>query len=112
MRWHGAERTVPEAKDLAGLAPMLIQAGDQELMLADAELLATRVQAAGVARTLAVQVARWHVFHLQAVYLASARATLRTMVGFVHAHANAHASALPQPAAADAPERPSAAVTA
>lgn len=112
LRWHGAPRWVPEAQDLAGLPPMLIQAGDQELLLADAELLATRARAAAVACTLEVHEARWHVFHLQAAYLASARAALRTMVGFAHDHAQSHAGALPRPVAGTALTRESAPVAA
>lgn len=99
LRWHGPERSVPDAQDLAGLPPMLIQAGTDELLLRDAELLASRARAAGVPCTLEVHAGRWHVFHLQAAYLASARAALRTMARF----AQAHVDAASQPAPTDAP---------
>lgn len=105
VRWHGAERTAPGVTDLAGLPPMLIQAGDQELLLADAELLATRAQAAGVPCALEVHERRWHVFHLQAFYLASARAALRTMVQFAQVHAGTHHVVLRPTAESDQPQR-------
>jgi cyclohexanone monooxygenase len=95
LRWHGGERAVPSVEDLAGLSPMLIQCGDQEILLADAELLATRARAAGVSCVLEVHEQRWHVFHLQAVYLASARAALQTMIRFAHEHAHVEASVAP-----------------
>jgi cyclohexanone monooxygenase len=101
LRWHGAERTVPSVKDLAGLPPMLIQSGDQELLLADAELLATRARSAGVSCVLEVHEQRWHVFHLQAAYLASARAALQTMIRFAYEHT--HASAAPLSGSSPAP---------
>jgi len=85
VAWHGAPPGCPSVDELAGLPPMLIQAGDQELLLGDAELLATRAQAAGVDCRLEVHAGRWHVFHLQAVFLASARQALRRMVGFAWA---------------------------
>ena len=90
LRWHGAPPSAPSVDDLAGLPPLLLQVGDQELLLADAELLARRAQAAGVACTLEVYQGRWHVFHLQAAYLASARAALQTMIRFAQAHGQAH----------------------
>ncbi|MDT4888744.1 hypothetical protein FQZ97_1253490 [compost metagenome] len=40
-----------------------------------------------MACVLQVHQARWHVFHLQAAYLASARAALREMADFAHTHA-------------------------
>jgi len=89
LRWHGAPPSAPSVDDLAGLPPLLLQVGDQELLLADAELLARRAQAAGVACTLEVYQGRWHVSHLQAAYLASARAALQTMIGFARAHGQA-----------------------
>ncbi|MBV5291479.1 MAG: alpha/beta hydrolase fold domain-containing protein [Curvibacter lanceolatus] len=89
LRWHGAPPAAPSVDDLAGLPPLLLQVGDQELLLADAELLARRAQAAGVACTLEVYQGRWHVFHLQAAYLASARAALQSMIRFAQAHGQA-----------------------
>lgn len=86
LRWHGAPAGAPCVADLTGLPPMLLQVGDQELLLADAELLARRATAAGVACTLEIHRGRWHVFHLQAAYLASARSALQSMIRFALHH--------------------------
>jgi cation diffusion facilitator CzcD-associated flavoprotein CzcO/acetyl esterase/lipase len=84
--WHGLVTEVPSVDDLAGLPPMLIQAGDEECLLPDSERLAQRALSAGVPCTLQVHAQRWHVFHLQAAYLASGRAALQAMVAFAWAH--------------------------
>lgn len=72
----------PLSADLRGLPPMLIQVGDQELLLADATRLAERALHCGVACRLEVHAARWHVFQLQAFYLRSARQALRSAALF------------------------------
>ena len=86
LRWyHGAGSAAargPLDTDLRGLPPMLVQAGDQEVLLSDAQRLATHALACGVPCRLEIHAARWHVFHLQAFYLRSARDALRTLAGF------------------------------
>ncbi|MBY4721949.1 MULTISPECIES: flavin-containing monooxygenase [Burkholderia] len=86
LRWyHGAGSVTargPLDTDLRGLPPMLVQAGDQEVLLSDAQRLARHARACGVPCRLEVHAARWHVFHLQAFYLRSARDALRTLAGF------------------------------
>ncbi|PCE34083.1 alpha/beta hydrolase fold domain-containing protein [Burkholderia ubonensis] len=86
LRWyHGAGAAAtrgPLDVDLRGLPPMLIQAGDQEVLLSDAQRLAAHALACGVPCRLEVHAARWHVFHLQSFYLRSAREALRTLAGF------------------------------
>ncbi|MBP5073039.1 alpha/beta hydrolase fold domain-containing protein [Pseudomonas chlororaphis] len=72
----------PLTADLRGLPPMLIQVGDQELLLADSTRLAERALHCGVACRLEVHAARWHVFQLQAFYLRSARQALRSAARF------------------------------
>jgi len=72
----------PLSADLRGLPPMLIQVGDQELLLADATRLAEHALHCGVACRLEVHAARWHVFQLQAFYLRSARQALRSAALF------------------------------
>jgi acetyl esterase/lipase len=86
VRWYGcppdgvAHR--PLEADLAGLPPMLVQTGDQEILLSDSIRLAERATRYGVDCRIEVHQGRWHVFHLQAFYLASARAALRTLARF------------------------------
>ncbi|MGU7784706.1 alpha/beta hydrolase fold domain-containing protein [Burkholderia sp. PU8-34] len=86
LRWyHGAAAAAtrgPLDTDLLGLPPMLIQAGDQEVLLSDAQRLADHALACGVPCRLEIHAARWHVFHLQSFYLRSARDALRTLAGF------------------------------
>ncbi|KVN66512.1 alpha/beta hydrolase fold domain-containing protein [Burkholderia stagnalis] len=86
LRWyHGAGAATargPLDTDLRGLPPMLIQAGDQEVLLSDSMRLANHALACGVPCRLEVHQARWHVFHLQSFYLRSAREALRTLAGF------------------------------
>ncbi|WP_455726951.1 alpha/beta hydrolase, partial [Burkholderia stabilis] len=86
LRWyHGAGSTAargPLDTDLRGLPPMLIQAGDQEVLLSDAQRLAHHAASCGVPCRLEIHAARWHVFHLQSFYLRSARDALRTLAGF------------------------------
>ncbi|MGY4816431.1 flavin-containing monooxygenase [Pseudomonas chlororaphis subsp. piscium] len=72
----------PLSADLRGLPPLLIQVGDQELLLADATRLAEHALHCGVACRLEVHAARWHVFQLQAFYLRSARQALRSAALF------------------------------
>ncbi|MGE7956094.1 flavin-containing monooxygenase [Pseudomonas sp. NPDC089530] len=75
--WHR-----PLEADLSGLPPMLIQVGDQELLLSDSSRLAERARACGVPCQLEIHEGRWHVFQLQAFYLRSARNALRSVVRF------------------------------
>lgn len=49
-------------RDMAGLPPMLIQVGDQEVLLSDSLRLAEKAKAAGVDVTLEVWPELWHVF--------------------------------------------------
>ncbi|MFL6675184.1 MAG: flavin-containing monooxygenase [Massilia sp.] len=86
VSWYGCPPTVmahrPLEADLSGLPPMLVQTGDQEILLSDSTRLAERATRHGVDCRLEVHQGRWHVFHLQAFYLASARAALRTLARF------------------------------
>jgi cation diffusion facilitator CzcD-associated flavoprotein CzcO/acetyl esterase/lipase len=85
LRWYRAaagDDRGPLDADLRGLPPMLVQVGDQEVLLSDALRLADRAIACGVPCRLEVHAARWHVFHLQAFYLRSARDALRTLAEF------------------------------
>ncbi|KVE99160.1 flavin-containing monooxygenase [Burkholderia vietnamiensis] len=86
LRWYHGSGAVgacgPLDTDLRGIPPILMQAGDQEVLLSDAQRLAEHALACGVPCRLEIHAARWHVFHLQAFYLRSARDALRTLAGF------------------------------
>jgi acetyl esterase/lipase len=79
----------PLEADLAGLPPMLVQVGDREILLSDSLLLYEHARRCGVDCRLEVHEGRWHVFHLQSFYLASARAALRGLAGFAQARVRA-----------------------
>jgi acetyl esterase/lipase len=66
----------PVHGDLAGLPPLLIQAGERETVLDDSRLLAARAKEAGVETRLEIWDGMFHVFQLYAGELAEARAAI------------------------------------
>jgi cation diffusion facilitator CzcD-associated flavoprotein CzcO/acetyl esterase/lipase len=83
----------PLCTDLRGLPPMLVQVGEQEILLADATRLADHARACGVACRLELHRERWHVFHLQAFYLRSAVNAIGALAHFAREHVALPASA-------------------
>jgi len=106
LRWYRAPNHAapahPLKTDLRGLPPMLIQAGDQEVLLSDSTRLAEHAAACGVPCRLEVHMARWHVFHLQSFYLRSAREAIRTLARFARERVTQSASAVADAGLADA----------
>ncbi len=97
LAWYyarGAERG-PLETDLRGLPPLLIQVGDQEILLSDSLRLAAHAKRCGVPCRLEVHAQRWHVFHLQAFYLRSAREALRTLADFARGCTTGYARPAP-----------------
>ncbi|PPA05792.1 alpha/beta hydrolase [Pseudomonas sp. MWU12-2312b] len=84
LGWYASSDKIhsPLKVDLQGLPPMLIQVGDQELLLSDSTRLAEHAANSGVDCRLEVYAARWHVFQLQAFYLSSAVKALNTLGKF------------------------------
>ena len=82
--------------DLAGLPPLLIQVGDQEILHDDATRLAAHARACGVDCTLEEYAGRWHVFHLQAFYLRSARDAIGRLAHFARERASGAPSNHPE----------------
>lgn len=76
-------RVSPLFADLRGLPPMLIQVGDQEVLLSDSTRLADRARAAGVDVTLEVGPELWHVYQLYAPVLPDAVEALARIGAFV-----------------------------
>ncbi len=80
LQWYRMPADVPVQQPLKaaldGLPPMLIQVGDEEILLDDATRLAREAHRQGVECRLEIHARRWHVFHLQSTYLASARRAL------------------------------------
>ena len=76
----------PVFADLAGLPPLLIQAGSHEILLDDATRLAVRAAAADVQVTLEVTPAVPHVFQSFAALLDEADAALASAGAFIRGH--------------------------
>ena len=62
------QRRLPEISpvfaDVEGLPPMLIQVGDEEILLSDSERMDSRLRAAGIPVELQVWPEMWHVFQI------------------------------------------------
>ena len=80
---RGGPRISPLFADLRGLPPLLIQVGDQEILLSDSTRLAERARAAGVAALLEVWPEVWHVFQFFAPALPDASAAIANIGAFV-----------------------------
>ncbi|SNS46096.1 alpha/beta hydrolase [Rhodococcoides kyotonense] len=78
-------RVSPVDADLSGLPPVLIQAGSSEMVLADAELMAIRLEEAGVECELQVWEDQVHVFQA-ADFLPEARRAMIEIGEFVRTH--------------------------
>lgn len=78
-------RLSPLFADLAGLPPMLIQVGDDEVLLEDSTRLADAAHAAGVSVTLQVWPGMWHVWQVLAGWMPEADRAVAGIAGFVRA---------------------------
>lgn len=76
-------RVSPLFGSFEGLPPVLVQVGDQEILLSDATRLAERTEAAGVDTTLEVAAELWHVWHLFAPALPDAVEALERVGEFL-----------------------------
>jgi epsilon-lactone hydrolase len=75
--------TAPLMKDMTGLPPMLIQVGDQEVLLSDSLRLAEKAGAAGVDVSLEVWPGLWHVFQVLTAILPEAREAVEKIGEFI-----------------------------
>ena len=82
----------PVFADLAGLPPLLIQAGSYEILLDDSTRLAARAAAADVAVTLDVTPGVPHLFQAFSAVLEEGDAALSRVAAFLRAHAGALAA--------------------
>ncbi|MBO0824508.1 MAG: alpha/beta hydrolase fold domain-containing protein, partial [Actinobacteria bacterium] len=80
--WAGA-LVSPLHAEHGGLPPLLIQAGTDELLAPDAELLAASASAAGVDVTYTKWPGMWHDFALQPGLLAAADSAVRQAAWFI-----------------------------
>jgi acetyl esterase/lipase len=86
LRWYGCPagtaNHAPLITPLHGLPPLLIQVGDQELLLSDSTRLAQHAGHCGVDCRIEIYLKRWHVFHLQSFYLRSSVMAIRSMAAY------------------------------
>ncbi|KRW59919.1 alpha/beta hydrolase [Pseudomonas sp. TTU2014-080ASC] len=75
----------PQYADLTGLAPLLIQVGEDELLRNDSLRFAEKAQEAGVEVQLQRYVDLWHVFQAHAGLLKVADRALADVVSFIRA---------------------------
>ncbi len=82
---HGVagQRICPVDMDKADLPPSLITMGSQEVLMADAELMANRLVSAGVPCDLQVWDRQVHVFQAAAAWLPEARASIKEIGSFI-----------------------------
>jgi acetyl esterase/lipase len=73
----------PVFADLHGLPPLLVQAGDHELLLSDSTRLARQAQAARVEVTLEIWDEMWHVWHGWAGELPEGRQAIEGIGAFI-----------------------------
>jgi monoterpene epsilon-lactone hydrolase len=69
--------------EMGGLPPLLIQVGEDEILLSDATRLADKARAAGVQVNLVVWPNMWHVWHLFAPYLPEAQHAIAAIGDFI-----------------------------
>lgn len=73
----------PQYGDLAGLPPLLIQVGEDEILLSDSLRLAEKAKAAGVDVSLVVWPGMWHVWHTLVPYLPEAKSAIADIGVFI-----------------------------
>jgi monoterpene epsilon-lactone hydrolase len=76
----------PYYGDLRGLPPLLIQVGEDEILLSDATRLADNARAAGVDVSLVIWRKMWHVWHLFVPSLPEARQAIYAIGDFIREH--------------------------
>ena len=75
----------PLYADLAGLPPVLVQVGTDEILLGDSRRLHQQLRSAGVAVSYEEYPRRWHVFQANAGVLADADRALDSVARFIGA---------------------------
>ena len=73
----------PVFANVAGLPPMLIQVGDDEILLSDSTRLADKLEAAGIAVELEIWPEMWHVFQIFIGKMPEARAGITKIAAYI-----------------------------
>jgi acetyl esterase/lipase len=79
-------RASPLYADLDNLPPLLIHAGDHEVLRSDATRLAEKAKATGVQVQLEIWDEMWHVWHAWAAELPEARQAIARIGTFIRQH--------------------------
>lgn len=82
----GDPRVSPLHADLRGLPPVLVQAGEDEILLDDARVFAERALAAGVPTDLHIYPGMWHNFQMFNALIAPAEQALDEIGHFIRQH--------------------------
>ncbi len=77
----------PINNDFTGITPVLIQTGENEILLDDSKHLAHKLRAAGAIVDLEIWEDMFHVWHYFAKYLSEGRQAIRRIGTFVRQHA-------------------------
>lgn len=99
-RGVAGQRIDPVDMHLDDLPPVLIHVGSREFLMADAELMANRLVAAGVPCDLHVWEKQVHVFHAAASWVPEARLAINEIGTFIQALATRTAATAPRRRAA------------
>ena len=78
----------PLTADLSGLPPMLIQVGEDEILLDDSRRLGERSKAAGVDVNLEVWPSMWHDWHVCVPYLDESNLAIKKIAEFIGRQVN------------------------
>jgi monoterpene epsilon-lactone hydrolase len=76
----------PMFADLAGLPPMLVQTGSEEVLLSDSTGLAERARAAATDVQLDIREGMWHVYQIFAGWMPEANEALIDAATFIRTH--------------------------
>jgi acetyl esterase/lipase len=76
----------PHYGDFTNLPPLLVQAGEDEILLGDAERLADNSRKAGVNVKLDIWKSMWHVWHINIPFLPEADQAVQELGKFISKH--------------------------
>jgi len=92
------DRPCPVNMDVEGLPPSLIQVGSREILRADAEIMANRLTAEGLACDLQIWHRQVHVFQAASSWVPEARRAINEIAVFMDGLADQQAAVLPKAA--------------
>jgi epsilon-lactone hydrolase len=78
----------PINNDFTGITPVLIQVGENEILLDDSKILAQKLKTVGVVTELEIQEGMFHVWHYFAKYLSEGRQAISGIGRFIRQHAS------------------------